>query len=283
MLNNPNIFFITHCVIPVLFFGIFGALLIKSGNGPLKNPIIKALTKIGIGPKKRAKFLVEVGRKGIHVVLVVIPVLFEYLHRTEVLSKRQISIFVTFGIILTPTTEICRYFIKPLQKFMNSSSVYRPDEKVFKRPVSGLFFCFGSVLSLIFFPILVSFIAMLHVCLGDLFAALVGYSIGKTKIKGSKTLEGSMGCFVTCFFSAFIFAITASFDIRSAFLISFFSSLFATLAELYSFYEDNIDIPVWSGIGSMVALQLPAVVLPTQSIIAPVKIMKLLFKPLSIL
>ena len=76
---------------------------------------------------------------------------------------------------------------------------------------------------------------------GDTLAALVGMKFPFMKI-GSKTLSGSLACFIVCLLIGLIFNFEISLEII---LIGAFA---ATIAELISIkINDNISIPLLSG------------------------------------
>ena len=76
--------------------------------------------------------------------------------------------------------------------------------------------------------------------LGDIAAAIIGQSFGKTKI-GKKTLEGSIGCLTVCAVAALIIN-------NVPLLVSMSGAVMATIFEALPFnIDDNILIPIGAG------------------------------------
>jgi len=105
----------------------------------------------------------------------------------------------------------------------------------------------------------ISFMVLTLFILGDAIAAVVGLSIGRIKILGKKSLEGSLACFLLCmilFFAAFPF-VPGLLDVwngRVPFILAFVTSLTITVFELIPLrvtrkytINDNIAVPVIAG------------------------------------
>lgn len=119
----------------------------------------------------------------------------------------------------------------------------------------GFYFAGNTISTLIFKPT-VAMIAMTALVLGDFFAALVGRAVGKTKILGSKSLEGSAGCFVIvagCSI-ALLLAMLPDLSLAQAVILSGVGALAATLAELFAIdINDNITLPLSCGTAISIA------------------------------
>jgi len=105
----------------------------------------------------------------------------------------------------------------------------------------------------------ISFIVLCLFIFGDAVAALVGLSIGRTKI-GEKSLEGSTGCFVLCLilsFGLFPF-VPGVLDVwggRMPVALGIIISLAITVQELFPIritrkvvINDNLSVPVLTGL-----------------------------------
>ena len=103
------------------------------------------------------------------------------------------------------------------------------------RPGLGVInFLMGIFISLVFFEPKVVFIGVLALAFNDSFSTIVGVGFGKHKIRGKKTLEGSIGGFlgtliITLFFLSWQMALIVAFA--------------ATLIELFAVLDDNMLIP----------------------------------------
>jgi dolichol kinase len=95
--------------------------------------------------------------------------------------------------------EFMRFRVGAIQRlfYFLSNAALRPEES---KRMTGATYIFYAALacSIIFVNVpSISFMVLCAFIWGDAAAALVGQSIGKTRI-GTKTLEGSLGCFVLC-------------------------------------------------------------------------------------
>jgi dolichol kinase len=61
------------------------------------------------------------------------------------------------------------------------------------------FFLVGSLLTVCVFPTAVAVAALCFLILGDSVAALIGRSVGRTRLFGGKTLEGAVANLLVCF------------------------------------------------------------------------------------
>ena len=100
------------------------------------------------------------------------------------------------------------------------------------------YFLLSSFITILLFKREIAVVAILFMSLGDTVAAIIGNRFGKTAIFG-KTLEGSLGCFIFCFFVSLFF-----FDIW----VSLGGALTASLIEILPLrLDDNLLIPPVSG------------------------------------
>jgi dolichol kinase len=102
--------------------------------------------------------------------------------------------------------------------------------------ISGsTYYLIGSFFTMILFNPTIAIVALLFLDLGDLAAALVGISFGRTKVYHGKSLEGCIACFVTC---VLIGTAVFSHNVRLWEYITIFGALSATLTGmLYSHTE----------------------------------------------
>ena len=95
--------------------------------------------------------------------------------------------------------------------------------------------------------------------MADPAASIAGKAWGKTKIYRDKSLEGSLGFFVTAFVTLIIFftVISAGYSAWAIAITSLAVAVFTTLAELFAGrIEDNFSIPVVGGVVAAVCLSL---------------------------
>lgn len=107
------------------------------------------------------------------------------------------------------------------------------------------YYLISSSLAILLLPREIAIASMFYLSIGDSMAAIIGKKYGKVKIL-NKTLEGSLSCFILCFFVSLFF-----FNWK----ISMIGAIFTTLIELFSsgdfrsplLLDDNLLIPLLSG------------------------------------
>lgn len=97
-----------------------------------------------------------------------------------------------------------------------------------------------SVPMIYFFPKEIAVMSLVFMSVGDTAASIIGKAFGKTMI-GSKSLEGSLGCFGACIIALLILdLIPLSIGLSGA--------IMATIFELLPInIDDNVLIPIGSG------------------------------------
>ena len=111
---------------------------------------------------------------------------------------------------------------------------------------TATYFILACFLCILFFEKRVAVTAMLFLSLGDPIAAFIGSKYGTIRFF-DKSLQGSLACFFTCFFTAqWIMPLP----------VAFWAALSATVFELLSSrINDNISIPVFSGLSMTLLLR----------------------------
>lgn len=157
--------------------------------------------------------------------------------------------------------ELLRFRCGPVQAlfYRISGAALRPEEE--KKLTGATYIVYSTLLCSIVFvnQPFISFMALCAFIWGDAAAALVGQSIGRTKI-GKKSLEGSLACFVLCLvlFSVVFPLVPHLLDAwrgRTPLLLTLAGSLCITVMELFQIrisrnirINDNLSVPVLTGI-----------------------------------
>ncbi|PKN74039.1 MAG: phosphatidate cytidylyltransferase [Candidatus Cloacimonetes bacterium HGW-Cloacimonetes-3] len=183
--------------------------------------------------------LSETLRKSIHLSSLVIPFSYRYILG----FNRRLGfsiILVAFSISLV--VEFHRFWQRSFRKTFNRlfGMILRRHEQ---RDLTGAtYLLFSAMICVAFFEPVIASCAMAFLSIGDTFAAIVGMSLGKRKFIGmSKSLEGSIACFVSCF----IFGL---FWLKSP-VLALGGALAATIAELGRIpLDDNLKIPFSAGL-----------------------------------
>ena len=181
--------------------------------------------------------LKEIQRKITHFIGLVIPILYHYIDNKQLVVG--ILAFVTWLLLCF---EILRYvfpdFSSLLLKFV--SPILRSHEKQGKI-LGSTYFVTSSLLSIVLFPQEIAVASITFLALGDLFAAIIGKKWGRIKIFSGKSFEGSLACFIICFFVSILV-------IRIKPVVGFFGAIAATIFELVPIgIDDNLTMPLTSG------------------------------------
>jgi len=175
-------------------------------------------------------------RKFLHLLTAIIPVIYIYLSRKEIL-------LLLFSLtIISYLIDILRLEVKPLGNFF-----YRIFEKLLWEKEKKIFtgastYVLSAFLSVFLFSKPIAITALLFLSVGDTVAYFVGTRIGRISLYGEKTLEGSLSCFLVCVvISLFIHGLPI------AALV--FGAVGASLVELFPFgVDDNLLLPLVSGL-----------------------------------
>ncbi|KAL0206932.1 hypothetical protein P9112_012643 [Eukaryota sp. TZLM1-RC] len=211
-----------------------------------------------VGDAIGKKVINEIRRKGFHVNGFCYPSLYYILYRGGVASKSTVVLFSSLFSIAFALFELLRIVFPCFNRFSLKylSRVMRKKER---HDVTALFhFANGALFSVLFFPPAAAIIGMGHVVVGDVAAAITGVAFGKIRIKGKKTLEGTLGCLIACFLSGFVFSsLTLAIPVHCSLVSGLISALFATLAELYadSRLDDNFIMPIAGSLGVVLPIK----------------------------
>lgn len=111
-------------------------------------------------------------------------------------------------------------------------------ESDFQNPFRGaFFFYFSCTLTMLLFPFFIGLAACSILAIGDSVSTLIGISVGRRKIWGSKTFEGSVGFFISSL-------IVAAFFVSPYLALS--GALAGTFAEAQDKINDNVAVPLVS-------------------------------------
>jgi len=128
---------------------------------------------------------------------------------------------------------------------------------------TSIYFALSCLICALFFEKRVTVLCITLLCVGDPIAAIIGTRYGSIRIL-NKSLQGSLACFVACFLVAqFLFEPT----------IAFWAALTATFFELISSrLNDNLSIPIFTGLMVTMLLESPQLTGPMQYLIVFLKV-----------
>jgi len=203
----------------------------------------------------------EIARKLLHLFALVMPVCIYYFPKWNIpWYVASIALAVVFaGSVIVETLRFRVPFIQKMF-FAFFGSMLREEET---HKVTGSTWVIGAALicSVIFKDYAhISFMVLTLFILGDAIAAVVGLSIGRIKIMGKKSLEGSLACLLLCmilFYALFPF-VPGLLDVWNGnvpFIFAFVTSLTITVFELIPLrinkkytINDNLAVPVIAGV-----------------------------------
>ncbi|MES1911626.1 MAG: hypothetical protein MHM6MM_004033 [Cercozoa sp. M6MM] len=167
--------------------------------------LAQGLRSIGVATKRVWRTVKELRRKSFHLLGVLFPTLYWFGLQAGILTRASASVIVCAIVCINFLIEILRKVSPQFAHFYETKlakGILRAKER--NRVTGMLFFSLGVFLSITFFPVRISIAAILFLVCGDLAAAMVGVSFGRTKIVGKKSLEGFLAMFVVCFVIAFV-------------------------------------------------------------------------------
>jgi len=177
----------------------------------------------------------EFKRKAIHLFALSIPIGYYFLPKK--LSLALLLPFALGSIIF----DVVRLHSLPGAKFLNSffGPILREHES--KDLTGSSYILSGAAITIALFSKKVAVTAICFIILGDIAAALIGRPYGKTKIIGTKSLEGSGAFLILC--------LLVGLGIPGLpFWIGIIGAIVAMLMELAPLpIDDNISVPLISG------------------------------------
>jgi dolichol kinase len=157
--------------------------------------------------------------------------------------------FIAIASIAYVSSEFLRLKKKSFPLIKLTIKAARDEEKK-SFIVKPIYYAVGIALSLILFPINIGNSAIAILAIGDGIAGLSGAIIGKTPIpyNKNKTIEGSLIGFSIAFLAASLF---------SPLEIALIGAFAGALLESYNkFIEDNLFIPLFSGLAMWISFLL---------------------------
>ncbi len=196
----------------------------------------------------------EVYRKFIHLFAIIIPVLYYFVIKNQIIAMAILLPFAV-GSIVWDSARIDNP--KYRHKFLKLFGAHLRDSEV-SGLTGGSYLLTSSVVTIAVFTKEIAFLAISYLVVGDTFAAFFGLSLGKRKFKNSnKSFEGFIGAFVSCvvfglisyfWFVKRVFAYNSAHP-ELAVVMIIVGALVASVVESSNLrINDNISIPILSGL-----------------------------------
>ena len=183
-------------------------------------------------------FASEIKRKSIHLASLAIPIGYYLtpdswmrIWERALLASVILSLAIeVFRLNHPRTRHVFRHFFGELLRNHEDASL-----------LGSTYLLIACLLTIHLFPKPVAVLALLFLILGDTVAAVVGKSVGRFRLIGGKTLEGSIACFLVCFGLTLLMPGVPPF-------VGLVGALTATVFELLPIpLDDNFRIPLSAG------------------------------------
>lgn len=178
--------------------------------------------------------LKELLRKTTHLAGFFIPLLYIVLDKSTMMFIA--GAFAGIAVIVELLKWVSESFRELFFRFFEF--ILRRHER--KGAITGAtYYIISTFLCIAIFDKHIAIVSIFFIVLGDTAAALVGKAWGRIKLIGSKSLEGSIACFIVC-------AVISLFWIDP--VVGLTGAFVATLAELLPLrIDDNLTVPLISG------------------------------------
>ena len=180
----------------------------------------------------------EIFRKIIHLSSLCYPLFYLLTNNKALVLVMTGSIFLTVLLI-----DIFRIFNKSVNDVFCKYLKFTIRENEKKGFTGSTYFMCGTFFTILLFPRDIAIVSLCVLVISDTCASVVGISIGRVKIVGSKSLEGTLAFFIS--------ALTVSYFGWVYFgllpYLLFISSFVTTIMELFNKQlkcDDNILIPI---------------------------------------
>jgi len=178
----------------------------------------------------------EMIRKSIHLSTSLFAFLYYYFDKPLMLA---ISLVLTAGFLFV---DLLRMFSGQIEKYFHIvfSGLLRNREM--SRDLTGATYLFAGIsLTILLFERNIAIASILVLTISDTIAAVIGKKFGRNKI-GAKSVEGSIAFFIS---TVIIIWFVIKPDI---FLLLFISALISFIEAAPLFINDNLSIPLFSGL-----------------------------------
>jgi len=190
-------------------------------------------------------FFHELGRKIIHMTILVILALYFFIENTR---GKQIALLFLVGLLVL--FLVLEYFrIELGWKIPFLSLFIRAKEE--NRMYGVVYFLSASIISLAVFDKKIALAALLMTTFGDMVAAVIGKRYGTTLIYRNKTWAGFIAEIATNFIVGFLVLGSMSGGIYIILGMAFVATIVETLVDEL---DDNLMIPIFSGFVGQIIL-----------------------------
>ncbi len=179
----------------------------------------------------------EISRKLLHLFNLIIPIAYVFI----VPDRNQMTVIMVIVAFLFVSIDLARMHFDFIKKMFGKlfHSMMREHE-ISGRFTGATWVAIIAVPVIYIFPKEIAVLSLVYMSVGDTAAAIVGLSIGKTKI-GNKSLEGAIACLTVCIATALLINIVPV-------AVAITGAVMATVFELLPIdIDDNILVPIGAG------------------------------------
>ncbi len=191
------------------------------------------------------QILQEIGRKIIHLMILVVLVIFYAIKNT--VGQQAAFMFLAALLILFLIVEYLRLDLNIRLPFFHQ--FIRPKEEY--RVYGAIFFLSSTIISLAIFSTPVALAALLMTAFGDMAAAIAGKRYGTTLLFRSKTLIGFIAGLITNLILAIAISLSFSINLYIPIVMAFVATITETITDEM---DDNLMVPILTGFIGQVLL-----------------------------
>lgn len=166
------------------------------------------------------------------------------------IAQRPMAIFLLGLAAVAFSVEFARLHIESVNvQVMKLMGPFMRESE--RNGLSGFpFYALGVGLSLYLFEEKIAILAILFLVFSDPISSFFGVLLGREKILPNKSLQGSLAGFITCYLVSLFYLNAYEQTSIQALAFALFAGLIGSVSELLSiFIDDNLTIPVFSGLG----------------------------------
>src|SRR3989338_5310 len=184
------------------------------------------------------EFLQEIGRKIIHLIVLVALIIFYAIDKS--LGQQPAFMFLAALLVFFIILEYFRLDLNIKIPFFHKYIKPKEEHKIY----GAIFFISSSIICLAVFSLPVALAALLMTTFGDMTAAIVGKKYGTALLFMSKTLIGFLSELLVNLVIAGIISLSLSINIYVPLAMAFIATITETVTDEM---EDNLIVPIITG------------------------------------
>jgi len=184
------------------------------------------------------EFLHEIGRKVIHITILIVLILFFAIKNQK--GQQAALLFLVFLLVIFLILEYLRLDLHIKLPFFHKFIRSKEEFKVY----GVIFFLSSSIIVLAVFDPAIALAALLMTTFGDMAAAIAGKKYGTTMLFRNKTVVGFVTELITNLILAVIISLFFSINIYIPIIMAFAATITESLVDEM---DDNLVVPIITG------------------------------------